>query len=172
MSRMIANERSRTTANEFEGEERDPAPPSLVAQALRFVLHTVLALAAWVGLMAVGYAVNPRGVPQWAILALSLAVPLMVGLIVALIRPDEMATAVWLVGMIWFLIVGLWVLDMPTAPGACLQCDATEKLVRTFFGFPGPSGLIDNNGPFIGTWPAAALVGYSIGAWIGKRRGA
>jgi hypothetical protein len=135
-------------------------------QVLRFVLHTALALAAWVGLMALGYAVNPVGVPQWAILALSLAVPLVAGLIVALLWPDDSATAVWLVGLIWFLIVGLWVLDMPTAPGACLRCDATEKLTRTFFSYPGPGGLIDNDGPIFGTWPAAALLGYSIGAWI------
>ncbi len=151
-------------------EEPEKSAPTLLTQALRFVLHTMLALAAWVGLIALGYKVNPTGVPQWAILALSLAVPLMIGLIVTLIKPDEMATAVWLVGMIWFLIIGLWVLDMPTAPGACLQCDATEKLTRTFFSFPGPSGLIDNDGPIIGTWPAAALIGYSIGAWLGTRK--
>jgi hypothetical protein len=99
-----------------------------------------------------------------------LTVPLMVGLIAALIKPDEMATAVWLAGLIWFSIIALWILDMPTAPGARLQCGATEKLMRTFFNFPRPSGLIDNDGPFIGTWPAAALVGYSIGARIGSRR--
>jgi hypothetical protein len=150
-------------------EEPEKSPPTLLKQAFRFVLHTVLALAVWVGLMAIGYAVNPPSVPQWAILALSLAVPLMIGLIVSLIWPDEMATIVWLVGMIWFLILGLWVLDMPTAPGACLQCDATEKLTRTFFSFPGPSGLIDNDGPILATWPVAALFGYSIGAWIGVR---
>jgi hypothetical protein len=153
----------------FEDEEQAHVATTLLKKALRFLLHMALALGAWVGLMALGYVVNPAGVPQWAILALSFAVALMIGLIVALIWPDEPANAVWLVGMIWFLIVGLWVLDMPTAPGACLQCDATEKLMRTFFSFPGPSGLIDNDGPILATWPAAALMGYSIGAWIGTR---
>jgi hypothetical protein len=85
-------------------------------------------------------------------------------------RQDELAGLVWLVGLIWFLVVSLWILDMPTAPNACLQCDATEKLARTFFSLPRPSGLIDNDGPFVGTWPAAALVGYSIGARFAFRR--
>src|ERR1700734_2820822 len=147
----------------FETEKHERPAPSPVRQAIRFLLHTLVALAAWVGLMALGYALNPSGVPQWAILAFSLAVPLMVGLIIALIRPDELATMVWLVGLIGLLIFGQWVLQMPTAPGACLQCDRTEKLTRTFFSFPGPSGLIDNDGPILATWPAAALLGYSIG---------
>jgi hypothetical protein len=85
---------------------------------------------------------------------------------------DEMASLVWLVGLIWMLIISLWILDMPTGPNACFQCDATEKLTRTFFSLPRPSGLIDDDGPFLGTWPAAALVGYSIGARIAfKRKG-
>ena len=81
-----------------------------------------------------------------------------------------MATVVWLVGLIWAMIVGLYVLDLPTGPGHCFQCDATDKLTRTFFSLPTPSGLMDDDGPFLGTWPAAALVGYSIGAWLGMRR--
>ena len=85
-------------------------------------------------------------------------------------RQDEMATAVWLVGMIWLLIIALWVLDMPTGPDQCFQCGATEKLTRTFFSLPQPSGLIDNDGPFLGTWPAAALAGYSIGARLAMKK--
>jgi hypothetical protein len=80
-----------------------------------------------------------------------------------------MAASVWLLGLIWLLIISLWVLDMPTGPNQCFQCDATDKLTRTFFSIPRPSGLIDDDGPFIGTWPAAALVGYSIGAWLAIR---
>lgn len=142
----------------------------LSTQALSFFLHTLLALASWIALMLLGYAVNPVGVPQVVILLMSAAVPLLVGFLVARIHPTEMATLVWLLGVIWFLIICLWVLNMPTAPNQCLQCEATEKLTRTFFSWPGPSGLIDNDGPFIGTWPAVALFGYSIGAKLGFRR--
>ncbi len=144
--------------------------PTLARQAFSFFLHTLLALAAWIALMLVGYAVNPSGISQSVILVLSTAVPLIVGLIVARIHPSEMATAVWLVGLIWIMIVGLYVLDLPTGPGRCFQCGAMDKLSRAFFSLPNPSGLMDDDAPFLGTWPAAALVGYSIGAWLGMRR--
>jgi hypothetical protein len=81
-----------------------------------------------------------------------------------------MAVAVWLLGLIWFLIISLWILDMPTGPAACFQCGAVDKLTRTFFSLPSPSGLIDDDGPFIATWPAAALVGYAIGAKLALRK--
>ena len=151
------------------GLERPAA--RLSRQALWFLLHALLALATWFGLMLLGYAVNPSNVPQWAILLASLFVPLVVGLIVARFHRDDMATTVWLLGLIWMMIVSLWIFDMPTGPGQCFQCSATEKLTRTFFSLPRPSGLIDDDGPFIGTWPAAALIGYSIGARLGRRRG-
>ena len=142
----------------------------LSSQALSFFLHTLLALGSWMALMLLGYAINPKGVPQLVILLLSAAVPLVVGFLIARIYPAEMATLVWLLGLIWFLIVCLWVLDMPTGPSQCFQCEATEKITRTFFSWPRPSGLIDDDGPFICTWPAVALVGYSIGAKLGFRR--
>ena len=142
----------------------------LSGQALEFFLHSLLALGSWMALMLLGYAINPSGVPQLVILLSSAAVPLVVGFLIARVYPAEMATLVWLLGLIWFLIVCLWVLDMPTGPNQCFQCDATDKLTRTFFSLTSPSGLIDNDGPFIGTWPAVALVGYSIGAKLGFQR--
>jgi hypothetical protein len=151
-------------------EVREKKAPTLASQAASFFLHSLLALASWIALMLLGYAVNPVGISQWVVLLLSMAVPLVVGLIIARIHPSEMATAVWLVGLIWAMIVGLYVLDLPTGPDRCFQCTAAEKLSRTFFSLPDPSGLIDDDGPFIGTWPTAALVGYSIGAWLGIRR--
>jgi len=150
------------------GEENSLA--KLSRQSLWFVIHSVLALVAWFVLMVAGYALSPEGVSQSFILVLSMLVPLVVGYFVAQIHPDEMATAVWLLGLIWLLIISLWVLDMPTGPNQCFQCDATDKLTRTFFSIPKPSGLIDDDGPFLATWPAAALVGYSIGAWLAFRR--
>jgi hypothetical protein len=120
--------------------------------------------------MLAGYALNPAGVSQWSILLLSLAVPLVVGLIVNRIHSYEMATLVWLAGVIWAMVFSLWILDLPTGPGQCYQCSATEKLTRTFFNWPRPGGLIDNDGPFLATWPVAALLGYSIGARLGMRK--
>ena len=150
--------------------DEDDGTDKLSQQALSFALHTILAIGAWMLLMLAGYALNPTSVSQVIVLVLSIAVPMLAGNVVARFRRDEMATHVWLVGLIWLLIVSLWVLDMPTGPNACFQCGATEKLTRTFFSLPRPSGLIDDNGPFFGTWPAAALLGYSIGARLALRR--
>lgn len=150
--------------------EEEESGAKLPRQALWFFLNALMALAAWAALMAVGYALNPQGVPQTAILVLSCLVPLIAGAILTKIRQDDMATLVWLLGLIWILIVALWILDMPTGPNECFQCGASEKLMRTFFSIPRPSGLIDNDGPFLGTWPAIALMGYSIGARLTLRR--
>jgi len=150
--------------------DEDDGTDRLSQQALSFTLHSLLAIGAWILLMLLGYAINPAAVSQLVVLLLSILVPMLAGNLLARFSRDQMATHVWLVGLIWLLIMSLWVLDMPTGPNACYQCAATEKLARTFFSLPRPSGLIDDNGPFFGTWPAAALFGYSIGARIALRR--
>jgi hypothetical protein len=150
--------------------EEDQNPSKLSEQMIRFTLHTLVALAIWVGLMMAGYALNPLAVPQPLILFASLLVPLIIGHIINRFRQDDMAPLVWLIGLIWLLIISLWILDMPTGPNECYKCEAGEKLIRTFFSFPMPSGLIDDDGPFIGTWPAAALLGYSIGARLALKK--
>lgn len=151
-------------------DEVDAGSEKLSKQVVSFFLHASIALCAWLLMMLAGYAMNPVTVPQSVILILSILVPLVVGYFVIRVKPDEMASHIWLLGLIWMLIICLWILDMPTGPNACLNCTATEKLSRTLFSIPGPSGFIDNNGPFFATWPAAALVGYSIGARLMLRR--
>jgi hypothetical protein len=150
--------------------EEEKSDSKLSGQAVWFSVHTLLALGSWLALMAMGYFLNPPAVSQMLILLFSILVPFAVGYVINSVRQDEMATVVWLIGLIWVLIVSLWILDMPTGPNQCFQCEATEKLTRTFFSLPTPSGLIDDDGPFLGTWPAAALVGYSIGAKLAMRR--
>jgi hypothetical protein len=149
--------------------DEDEASEKLSRQALAYFLHAVIALGAWIGLMLVGYAIQPS-VPQVFILSLSAIVPAVVGFLYLRARPEPMAGHVWIAGVIWIMVVSLWILDMPTGPNACNECNASEKLTRTLFSFPSPSGLIDDNGPFFCTWPAAALIGYAIGARFGMRR--
>jgi hypothetical protein len=153
--------------HEYLEESVSPRP---LNRAAWFFAHTAIALGAWLGLMLVGYAINPPRISQWAILGLSFAIPLVVGSSYERNRHDEIASHVWLVGLIWALVICLHVLGLPTGPNACFQCDATDKLTRTFLSVPRPSGLLDNDGPFLATWPTAALVGYSIGAWFAFRR--
>ena len=153
-----------------QADREETEQAALPHQAALFFLHTILGLAAWGLFMFFGYIIQPSGVPQTVILLLSILIPLGVGSLINRFRQDEMATLVWLVGLTWILIISLWILDMPTGPNACFQCDATEKISRTFLSLPSPSGLIDDDGPFIGTWPAAALFGYAIGARLAMRR--
>lgn len=150
--------------------DEDEASNKLSRQALSFSLHILIALGAWLAFMLLGSAINPAGVPQGVILLLSALIPLAVGYLVVRRRPSDMAAHIWLAGLIWMLIVSLWILDMPTGPNMCNDCGASDKLVRTLFSIPQPSGLIDNNGPFICTWPAAAMLGYAIGARLARRR--
>jgi hypothetical protein len=154
----------------YSDEEVESSASKLTRQAISFFVHTALALGSWLALMLVGYALNPPNVPQPLILLLSAVIPLAVGFVVTRFRQDDMATVVWLVGLVWLMILALWIVDLPTRPNECFQCGLTEKLTRTFFSLPSPSGLIDDDGPFIGTWPAAALVGYSIGSVLALRR--
>ena len=151
-------------------DDVDRGSEKLSSQVVSFFFHSMVALVAWVALMLVGYVLNPASVSQMVILFLSILVPLIVGYFVTRVKPNEMAGHVWLLGLILVLIVSLWILDMPTGPNACLGCSATDKLTRTLFSIPSPSGLIDNNGPLFATWPAAALLGYSIGAKLALRR--
>ena len=151
-------------------EEEEPKKEiTLGLQAGSFFIHALLALISWAALMAAGYLANSVSVPQTAILAASVLFPLIVGLLVNRARQSEMAAAVWMLGIIWFMIVALWIVDMPTGPNQCFQCTLSEKLSRTFLSWPMPSGLADNDGPFLGTWPAAALVGYAIGARLAMK---
>lgn len=148
-------------------EER---PSTLLSQAASFAAHTLLALLVWAVLMLAGYALNPVNASQWLILALSLTLPFPVGFLINRRSQQEMAATIWLAGVIWTLIVCLWILDLPTGPNACAQCTAADKLARSLFSFPTPSGLLDDNAPFLATWPAAAMIGYSIGARLAMRK--
>jgi hypothetical protein len=112
---------------------------SLPQQVASFFMHALLAAGTWIALMLVGYAINPSNVSQSLILLLSIAVPLIVGFAVNHFRQAEMASLVWLLGLIWFMIVALWILDMPTAPNQCLNCSLSEKLTRTFLACPAPA---------------------------------
>lgn len=146
--------------------ETDDASDQLTHQVTSFFAHCFLAIASWAVLMLVGQAINPTSVPQIAVFVLSFAVPLVAGALIARIRPSEMAGQIWLAGIIWILFLSLWITDLPTGPNACNSCSATEKIVRSLFSYPSPSGLIDDDGPFLISWPALAMIGYSIGAAI------
>jgi hypothetical protein len=150
-------------------EPMDVGGSRMFSQALWFFLHSMFSVLTWAALMFGITLCNPDHIAPVITLSLSLAVPLVVGFIFVRIRSSDVATLTWLAGLIWFMIVGLWILDMPTGPGACYHCGASDKVWLTFFSLTEDSGMIDGQGRFFGTWPVAAMIGYSIGAKLAMR---
>ncbi len=161
----------------MENEDEDPVvevAPEVIAdipnQAFWTLIHTLIALGAWVAMFILISLFHPGYIPVPITTALSFTIPFLVGNIFTRFRPNEMAPAMWLVGVIWFLSITLWVLDLPTGPNECLHCDASQKLLLTFFSINQDSGLIDGQGRLIGTWPMIALIGYALGSAAVLRR--
>jgi hypothetical protein len=151
-------------AEEIEILEEEEKVTNLAEQAMWVLIHTLLALFSWVAMILVISAARPDSVPVLVTLALSFTLPFLTGNIFTRIKKNEMGPYTWLIGLIWFLIICLWILDMPTGPNQCYHCDASEKIYLTFFSPTEDSGLIDGQGRFVGTWPAVAFIGYGIGA--------
>jgi hypothetical protein len=133
-------------------------------QAVWFFLHSLFSLMAWVTMMAGVTLTRPESVPAGVTLTLSFGFPLIAGFSLVKIRKSDVATLTWLTGLVWFMIVGLWILDMPTGAGACYHCGPGDKLWYSLFSLHADNGLLDGQGRFVGTWPAVAMIGYSLGA--------
>ena len=151
-------------------QEDEQGASNLAQQAGWVLIHTLLAVGSWATTIILVSALHPETVPVALTLIFAFSVPFLVGHVFTRIKQNDMAPYTWLIGMIWFLIICLWILDMPTGPNQCYHCDATQKLYLTFFSPTEDSGLIDGQGRFIGTWPAAALIGYSIGSSFALKR--
>jgi hypothetical protein len=157
-------------SEEFVESEEQEQAANLADQAISVFLHTVIAIGTWAAMMGIITLLRPESVPVVITLALSFSVPFLVGNIITRVRQSEMAPYTWLIGLIWFLIICLWILDMPTGPNQCYHCDASQKIFLTFFSLSDDSWLIDGQGRLVGTWPAAAWIGYGMGARFGLRR--
>lgn len=146
-----------------------PNETRVLYQAMWFFFHLAVSLVVWALSLLVITMFHPDYVPPLITLIVSFSVPLVAGFIAAKLHPSEIATLPWMMGLIWFMLWGLHVLDMPTGPLACYHCTATSKLWLTFLSLNSDSGLLDGQGRFIATWPAVAMIGYSIGARFGLR---
>ena len=150
--------------DEIAVHEEEEKVANLAQQALWVLIHTLMAIFSWIAMILAISLARPESVPVLVTLAASLAFPFVVGYIFTRIKQNDMGPYTWLIGMIWFLIICLWILDMPTGPNQCYHCDATQKIYLTFFSPTEDSGLIDGQGRFVGTWPAVAFIGYGIGS--------
>ncbi len=150
-------------------EALGPHETRVLYQAIGFFFHLFLSLVVWAAALFAITLFHPNYVPPLVTLLVSLIVPLVAGFTVVKLYPSESATLLWMMGLIWWMLWGLHVLDMPTGPMACYHCNATDKLWLTFLSLNADSGLLDGQGRLLATWPAVAMIGYSLGAKLGLR---
>ena len=156
--------------DEMEILEEEERVSNLSEQALWVLIHVLLAAGSWIAMMLVITVLKPDSVPVLVTLVLSFCFPFLIGNLFTRAKQNDMAPYTWLIGLIWFLIICLRILDMPTGPNQCFHCDASQKLYLTFFSPTEDSGLIDNEGRLFGTWPAVAFIGYGIGSRFALKR--
>ncbi len=145
-------------------------------EAVWFLLHTLFAILV-VCLILLGgvmlHADPDAASPKVAGTVLSFVLPMMAGFLVTKVRQDFVARFVWISGLLAFLIVCVWVNDLPTGNGVCEHCGAVDKLTRTFFSIQNGSGLASGQGLLLGCWLPLSLFGYALGARLaGERRSA
>ena len=151
---------------EFETSE-GKSLSDLGREAAWFAGHTIFAVLALLLMMAVVTLFHPNAdavEPKLIGTLLAFVVPMGFGFLIAKKQQNEIARYVWISGLLFFSIVCVWVLDLPTGNGLCEHCLALEKLYRTFFDITNGSGLMGGDGLFIGTWIPLALFGYAVGA--------
>jgi hypothetical protein len=139
----------------------------LLREAAWFLLHTLLAVVVLVALLAVFWAahVNPDAVgPKMLCTALAFLVPAAAGFGIMRSQPDNIAAYVWISGVLFFGILCVYVLDLPTGPGLCEHCTLMERLYRTFFSITHNSGMLGGDGVLIGSWIPLSIIGYAVGA--------
>jgi hypothetical protein len=142
----------------------------LGSEAFWFLSHTILAVILLVGMLAAVWMTHPdpdSTTPKLIGTALAFLVPMIGGFIVAKMQQNEIARYTWISGLLFFSVICVRVLDLPTGNGLCENCGAVEKLWRTFFDIGNGSGLMGGDGLLIGTWTPLAMIGYSVGAWFG-----
>ena len=142
-------------------------------EAVWFLLHTLVAIAVVALIMFGGillHADPDAASPKLMATLLAFLCALVVGFAIARARRDHVARYVWISAILFFAIVCVWVLDLPTGNGLCEHCGAVDKLTRTFFTTENGSGLASGWGLVLGSWIPLALLGYALGAHLAVGR--
>jgi cytochrome bd-type quinol oxidase subunit 2 len=138
-----------------------------------FLFHTLVAIAVVAAIMMGGMVLHTdadSSAPKLLATLLAFVMALVVGFAVARVRHDRVAPYVWISAILFFAIVCVWVLDLPTGNGLCEHCGAVDKLTRTFFTVDNGSGLANGWGLVVGSWVPLALLGYAAGAQLAVGR--
>lgn len=143
----------------------------LLREAGWFLLHTLFAVALMalvVGAFSLAQPDPESALPKLLCTLAVFLVTMVGGFVAARVRRDTVASNVWIGGLITFAIVCVYVLGLPTGAGLCNGCGAVDKLWRTFFSIGRNSGLMAGDGLLIGTWLPLSMIGYAVGAKLGK----
>jgi hypothetical protein len=152
---------------------QDKTMGDLSREAFLFLTHTLVAvvfLAITIGVMSLNHPDPDSSAPKQLGTILAFLVPMVGSFLLARIHHNNVATYVWVSGLVFFSIVCVRVLNLPTGNGLCENCGAAEKLWRTFFTFEQGSGLLGGDGLLIGTWIPLSMIGYAFGARLAIKR--
>ncbi len=154
---------------EFE-QTQGKSAGDLGREALWFFLYSLIAvglLAIVVLVIALSHVSSEETGPKLICTVLALLVPMVGGFIIARVQRNQVAKYIWIAGLLFFFIVCVWVVDLPTGVGLCEGCGALAKLYRTFFAINDGSGLMGGDGLLVGTWVPLSMIGFAIGAKFG-----
>ena len=156
--------------NTNQNISQDKTIGELGREALWFLTHTFLALVFLYLVIGVMWLNSPdpdSANPKLLASVLSFLVPMIGGFFIARMHRNRIAGYVWISGLVFFSVICVWVLDLPTGPGLCENCGAIEKLWRTFFSINHGSGLMAGDGLLFGSWSPLSMIGYAVGARFG-----
>jgi uncharacterized membrane protein SpoIIM required for sporulation len=151
---------------------QDKTIGDLGREALLCLTHTLVAvvlLAITVGVMSLNHPDPDSPTPKLLGTILALLIPMIGSFLLSRIHHNNVAAYVWISGLIFFSMVCVWVLDLPTGNGLCATCGVSEKLWRTFFTFTQGSGLMGGDGLLVGSWIPLSMIGYAVGAKLALR---
>jgi hypothetical protein len=146
----------------------EKSPERMLRQAASFALHVFISLLVYATLFFLCSFLNTSNWPgDWPAIVATLLVtfvPFGVAYLIHLRGEPTSAPFIWIAGVVWLLMVTVYVLELPTGPGKCEHCTAVSKIWLTLFDLTTDSNLVEGAGRVIGTWPALAMIGYSVGA--------
>jgi len=158
--------------NRHEDITQGKSLSELGSEAFWFLVHTLLAvvcLAVAIGAITMTHPDPEATQPKLIGTVLAFVVSMLGGYIIAKIQQNVVARYVWISGLVFFSIICVWVLDLPTGAGLCEKCGALEKLWRTFFDVQHGSGLMAGDGLLAGTWVPLSMISYAMGASFALR---
>jgi hypothetical protein len=148
----------------------DKSPEQILSQIGSFFAQIIISLLVYAALFFVLNLINPVDMPKLLITLLVFVVAFGVSYLLHMSGRRTEAPAIWIAGVVWMMMVTVYVLELPTGPGRCEYCSAMQKISLTLFNMFEGSNLMNGDGRLLGTWPALAMIGHAVGATYALRK--